>query len=58
MLVLSWIPMEYKRKSRPSVNMIENTGNSNPQPCGMPFLGSSGRATPIPPCRAARSRIN
>jgi len=50
--------MEYKRKSRPSVKMIENTGNSNPQPCGMPFLGSSGRATPIPPCRAARSRIN
>jgi len=31
------------------MNIIEWIGNSKPQPCGIPFFGCSGNATPTPP---------
>jgi hypothetical protein len=31
------------------MNIIEWTGNSKPQPYGIPFVGSTGKETPIPP---------
>jgi hypothetical protein len=31
------------------MNINGSIGNSKPQPCGIPFFGSSGKAIPIPP---------